>query len=133
MLVYKDLFTDDEIISDSYPQRPVLNGEDEVPGLFEVDSRIVAVGGDNIDIGCGSEFGGGDVDVAVDDSIEKENNIISERAGFGYTVGASMHLVTCCNQLLHSGNAHVQGGVQGLPEGVHEENSPAYEDKRRGG
>mmetsp|Transcript_10879 Transcript_10879/g.16067 ORF Transcript_10879/g.16067 Transcript_10879/m.16067 type:complete len:181 (-) Transcript_10879:425-967(-) len=84
MLVYKDLFTGDELMSDSHKINPVVDEDgEEVPGLFEVESRTIAVGGDNIDIGCGNAFGGGDED--VDDNVEKENNIISESAGFGYT------------------------------------------------
>jgi len=87
MLVYQDIFTGDELISDSYRHNPVIDEEDgtEVPGLFSVESKLVAVGGDNIDIGCGDAFGGKADDEAVDDSIEKENNIISEKVGFGYT------------------------------------------------
>jgi hypothetical protein len=36
MIVYKDLFSGDEAISDSYKIVPVMDGEEEVPGLFEV-------------------------------------------------------------------------------------------------
>mmetsp|Transcript_5097 Transcript_5097/g.7041 ORF Transcript_5097/g.7041 Transcript_5097/m.7041 type:complete len:181 (+) Transcript_5097:141-683(+) len=84
MIVYQDIFTEDELISDSYKHEPVIDEDgEEVPGLFEVESRTIAVGGDNVDIGCGNAFGGEEEE--LDDNVEKENNIISESAGFGYT------------------------------------------------
>mmetsp|Transcript_27256 Transcript_27256/g.54429 ORF Transcript_27256/g.54429 Transcript_27256/m.54429 type:complete len:183 (+) Transcript_27256:28-576(+) len=86
MLVYTDLITGDEMMSDSYPREPVLDAEgEEIEGMFQVASRMVVVGGDDVDIGCGNAFGGESEDAKVDDSVEKENNIISEARGFGYT------------------------------------------------
>lgn len=35
---------------------------------LKVDSSMMAKGGDNVDIGCGDAFGGGE---EVDDSVEK--------------------------------------------------------------
>ncbi|CAM9912347.1 unnamed protein product [Heterosigma akashiwo] len=85
MLVYKCMFTDDELMSDSYKIKDIVDEDGEVvPGLFGVESKIVAVGGGDIDIGCGNAFGGDD-DAGGDDGVEKENNIISESAGFGLT------------------------------------------------
>lgn len=60
------------------------NGE-EVPGLLEVDSAMVAVGGGDIDIGCGNAFGGAGEDEGADDSVQKENNV-SGPSSFNYTV-----------------------------------------------
>lgn len=141
MIVYKDLFSGDEVISDSYKIQPVIDeGEEvrsfstpppqknnknkkmgvlscivgllyklvcssigswalglnenilmpkslQVPGLFEVESTLVAVGGGDVDIGCGNAFGGAGEDEGVDDSVAKENSI-SGQSGFKYTVSA---------------------------------------------
>lgn len=54
-----------------------------------MDSANVAVGGGDIDIGCGNAFGGAAEDEGADDTVEKENNISGARAGFGYTVSQS--------------------------------------------
>lgn len=73
----------DEVISDSFPAEDLLdkNG-DKVPGLMSVDSRNVAKGGEDIDVGGGNAFGGAGEDEAVDDSIETVNNLID---AFHYT------------------------------------------------
>eukprot|EP00608_Synchroma_pusillum_P009092 CAMPEP_0198426466 /NCGR_PEP_ID=MMETSP1452-20131203/5259_1 /TAXON_ID=1181717 /ORGANISM="Synchroma pusillum, Strain CCMP3072" /LENGTH=435 /DNA_ID=CAMNT_0044146839 /DNA_START=24 /DNA_END=1328 /DNA_ORIENTATION=- len=77
MIVYKCMFSTDEMISDSYGIRPVMDGEDEVPGMFEVESRNIAKGGDNVDIGCGNAFGGGEEeDGPADSGVETVNNIV---------------------------------------------------------
>lgn len=84
MLVWQDIFTDDEVMSDSFKVSPVVDEEgNEVSGLFQVQSKQVSKGGDNIDIGCGNAFGGEEEE--VDDSVETVNNIIDETVGFGYT------------------------------------------------
>ncbi|KAF2431581.1 microtubule/calcium-binding protein [Tothia fuscella] len=61
MIIYKDILTDDEIISDSYDLK-------EVDGaVYEADGRKITVGNDNIDIGANpsAEDGGDD---AVEDT-----------------------------------------------------------------
>lgn len=78
MIVYKDIFTGDEVLSDSFSVKPV----EGVPGLIEVESAMVAVGGD-VDIGCGNAFGGGGEEEETDSDVVKENNI-SGSSGFGY-------------------------------------------------
>ena len=84
MLVWQDIFTEDEVMSDSFKVQPVKDAEGNVvSGLFMVESKVVAKGADNIDIGCGDAFGGGDNE--VDDSVETVNNVIDDAIGFGYT------------------------------------------------
>ena len=80
MLVFIDIFTQDEVMSDSYREMPVMDGEAVIPGMFEVDSQNVVVGGSAIDIGCRDD------EVGADD-VEKVNNISSSQSGFGYNVG----------------------------------------------
>lgn len=84
MLVWQDIFTEDEVMSDSNKILDVTDAEGNVvPGMFMVASRSVAKGSDNVDVGCGDAFGGGDEE--VDDSVETVNNVIDDSIGFGYT------------------------------------------------
>ncbi|KAF0686818.1 Aste57867_21415 [Aphanomyces stellatus] len=86
MLVWQDIFTEDEVVSDSHKVYPAKDKEGNlISGMIEVASRTVSKGGDVIDIGAGNAFGGGGDDEGVDDSIETVNNIIDESVGFGYT------------------------------------------------
>ncbi|GAB5036549.1 translationally controlled tumor protein [Nannochloropsis oceanica] len=84
MIVYKDVISGDEVVSDALKITPVMEGGEEVPGLFEVDSAMVAVGGGDIDIGCGNAFGGAGDDEGADDATQKENNV-SGPSSFAYT------------------------------------------------
>ena len=85
MKVWLDIFTEDEATSDSFPQLPVPDEEgNPVPGLFMIQSKIVAKGGEEIDVGGGNAFGGGGADEAVDDAVEKVNNMADQDVGFGY-------------------------------------------------
>ncbi|CAM9477613.1 unnamed protein product [Ascophyllum nodosum] len=80
MIVFKDLISADEMMTDAFPQKPVIDDDgNEIEGLFEVDSAMMVKGTDNVDIGCGDAFGGGE---EVDDSVEKVNNVIDS---FKYT------------------------------------------------
>ena len=73
MRVYFDLFSGDEMLSDSYPINPVYDD-----AAFEVPSRMIGKGGENIDIGRGNEFGGGGDEEAVEDSGEERVNDIHD-------------------------------------------------------
>ncbi|EOD48360.1 Translationally-controlled tumor protein [Neofusicoccum parvum] len=58
MIIYKDLITDDELISDSYNLK-------EIDGtVYEADCKKITIGNDNIDIGANpsAEEGGDDVE-----------------------------------------------------------------------
>lgn len=70
------MFSGEEIISDSFEITPVFDG---VGG--EVKSKLVSVGGVNVDIGCGDAFGKGaaeegEEEGGVEDKEEKVNNLI---------------------------------------------------------
>ena len=81
MIVYKDLISGDEMMTDAFPQNPVVGNDGEtVEGMFEVESSTAVKGADNVDIGCGNAFGG--EEEVVDDSVEKVNNVIDP---FKYT------------------------------------------------
>ena len=86
MLIYKCRVTGDEMISDAYKLRPVVDDEtkEEVPELMECDSLIVLKSGADVDVGCGNAFGGEEEEAGPDGGEEKVNNIIDESIGFGY-------------------------------------------------
>ncbi|KAH8673909.1 Mss4-like protein [Xylariales sp. PMI_506] len=68
MLIYKDIATGSEILSDSFPST-------EVDGvLLEVDCAMISVGGESFDTGANAsaEEAGDD----LEDGVQKVNNII---------------------------------------------------------
>ncbi|KAK5166639.1 uncharacterized protein LTR77_008183 [Saxophila tyrrhenica] len=69
MIIYKDVITGDELISDSYNIK-------EIDGaVYEADCTKIAIGGDNIDIGANpsAEEGGGD---DVDDTKQQVIDVV---------------------------------------------------------
>jgi hypothetical protein len=82
MIVYRDIITGDEMLSDAFPLKQVVDEEgNPVEGLMYCDSRNIQAGGDNVDIGCGNSFGGGGEE-EVDSTVETVNNVIHS---FQYT------------------------------------------------
>lgn len=71
MKVYQDIFTDEEIISDSFDINLLFDG-----ACGEVASRYVAKGGVNVDIGKGNQFGGGGEEEEIDDKVEKVIDVV---------------------------------------------------------
>jgi hypothetical protein len=83
MIVYRDIITGDEMLSDAFPLRQVMDDGVPVEGLMYCESKMIAQGGDDVDIGCGNAFGsGGEEDGGVDSQVAMVNNVIS---GFQYT------------------------------------------------
>lgn len=68
MIIYKDLISGDELLSDAYDLKLV----DDV--IYEADCDMVRVGGDNVDIGANPSAEGGDED--VEDGAEVVNNVV---------------------------------------------------------
>ncbi|CAD6635903.1 BAH_G0032220.mRNA.1.CDS.1 [Saccharomyces cerevisiae] len=68
MIIYKDIFSNDELLSDAYDAKLV----DDV--IYEADCAMVNVGGDNIDIGANPSAEGGDDD--VEEGAEMVNNVV---------------------------------------------------------
>jgi hypothetical protein len=72
MLVWIDLFSGDEMTSDSYKYR-LIHGD----ACLEVDAKYITVGGnDDIDIGAGNAFGGAEEEAGGDDGGETAINIV---------------------------------------------------------
>ena len=53
MRIYIDLFSEEEIISDGYKMEWKYENT-----TAEIKGKMVVVGEDNVDIGCGNAFGG---------------------------------------------------------------------------
>lgn len=68
MIIYKDIFSGDELLSDAY------NIQEVDGAVYEADCSMVKVGGENIDIGANPSSEGGDE--GVDDSAEVVNNVV---------------------------------------------------------
>ncbi|KAJ6806190.1 putative translationally-controlled tumor protein-like protein [Iris pallida] len=71
MLVYQDLLTGDELLSDSFNYREIENGM-----LWEVDGKWVVQGAVDVDIGANPSAEGGDEDEGVDDQAVKVVDIV---------------------------------------------------------
>ncbi|CAM8883245.1 unnamed protein product [Rhodiola kirilowii] len=70
MLVYQDLLTNDELLSDSFPYTELFNGV-----LWEVEVKWVVQGAVDVDIGANPSAEGGE-DEAVDDQAVKVVDIV---------------------------------------------------------
>ncbi|KAF2222550.1 microtubule/calcium-binding protein [Elsinoe ampelina] len=69
MIIFKDLITGDEVLSDSYDLK-------EIDGVvYEADCKKIAVGGENIDIGANPSAEGGD-DEGADDATQTVIDIV---------------------------------------------------------
>ena len=89
MIVLRDIITGDEILSDAFPLKQVVDTDGTiVEGLKMCESKLIEKGGDNVDVGCGNAFGssGGDDEEGGggggSDGPVKVNNVIE---AFTYT------------------------------------------------
>ncbi|KAL1534779.1 translationally-controlled tumor protein [Salvia divinorum] len=71
MLVYQDLLTGDELLSDSFPYKEIENG-----ALWEVEGKWVVNGAVDVDIGANPSAEGGGEDEGVDDQAVKVVDIV---------------------------------------------------------
>jgi len=71
MLVYQDLLTGDELLSDSFPYKETENGV-----LWEVDGKWVVQGAVDVDIGANPSAEGADADEGVDDQTVRVVDIV---------------------------------------------------------
>ncbi|ROT38841.1 translationally controlled tumor-associated [Sodiomyces alkalinus F11] len=69
MIIYKDVITGDEMISDSYD----LKNVDGI--VFEADCAMIEEGGFNVDIGANASAE--EAEDALDDTVTKVNNIVN--------------------------------------------------------
>ncbi|XVF62579.1 hypothetical protein PTKIN_Ptkin09bG0019700 [Pterospermum kingtungense] len=71
MLVYQDVLTDDELLSDSFPYKEIENGM-----LWEVEGKWVVQGAIDVNIGANPSAEGADEDEGVDDQAVKVVDIV---------------------------------------------------------
>uniref|UniRef100_A0A2P2KMY9 Translationally-controlled tumor protein homolog n=1 Tax=Rhizophora mucronata TaxID=61149 RepID=A0A2P2KMY9_RHIMU len=71
MLVYQDLLTGDELLSDSFRYQEIENGI-----LWEVEGKWVVQGAPDVDIGANPSADGGGEDEGVDDQAVKVVDIV---------------------------------------------------------
>ena len=71
MLVYQDILTGDELLSDSFLYKEIENGM-----LWEVEGKWVVKGAVDFDIGANPSAEGGEEDEGVDDSAVKVVDIV---------------------------------------------------------
>lgn len=71
MLVYQDLLTGDELLSDSFPYKEIFEGV-----LWEVEGKWVIQGAVDFDIGANPSAEGGGEDEGVDDQVVKVVDIV---------------------------------------------------------
>jgi len=71
MLVYQDLISGDELLSDSFPYTELFNGL-----LWEVDGKWVVQGAVDVNIGANPSAEGGGEDEGVDDQAVKVVDIV---------------------------------------------------------
>ncbi|KAH8499625.1 hypothetical protein POPTR_008G221200v4 [Populus trichocarpa] len=71
MLVYQDLLSGDELLSDSFPYKEIENGI-----LWEAEGKWVVQGAVDVDIGANPSAEGGDEDEGVDDQTVKVVDIV---------------------------------------------------------
>ncbi|OAY27736.1 translationally-controlled tumor protein homolog [Manihot esculenta] len=71
MLLYQDLLTGDELLSDSFSYKEIHNGM-----LWEVEGKWVVQGAVDVDIGANPSAEGADEDEGVDDQAVKVVDIV---------------------------------------------------------
>ncbi|GFZ21797.1 translationally controlled tumor protein [Actinidia rufa] len=71
MLVYQDMLTGDELLSDSFPYKEIHNGV-----LWEVEGKWVVKGAVDVNIGANPSAEGGGEDEGVDDQAVKVVDIV---------------------------------------------------------
>mmetsp|Transcript_45406 Transcript_45406/g.99228 ORF Transcript_45406/g.99228 Transcript_45406/m.99228 type:complete len:203 (+) Transcript_45406:40-648(+) len=83
MEVYKDIISDSEYFSNAKPIKNIVEGKEEYDYLVYVNTKKVAVGGGEIDIGAGDAFGGAGDDEKVDDTVETMIDHLDQFPDFG--------------------------------------------------
>ncbi|XP_026439760.1 translationally-controlled tumor protein homolog [Papaver somniferum] len=71
MLVYQDLLTGDELLSDSFPYEEIVDGM-----LWQVEGKWVVQGAVDVNIGANPSAEGADADEGVDDTAVKCVDIV---------------------------------------------------------
>jgi len=84
VIVYEDVISGDQVLSDSYAQKPLTFNGEVVPGVVTVQARLKQKGPIEVNTGANASTEGGGEDEGVDDSVVKVNDIKDADIGFGY-------------------------------------------------
>jgi hypothetical protein len=108
MIVYTDLLTGDEMLSSAFPLVPVVDEEgNTVEGLMMCESKMIAKGGDDVDIGCGNAFGGeGGDEGGV--PAEMVNNVIESFAYSETQIGTAMDFKAWIKDYMNAVRAYMR-------------------------
>ncbi len=90
MIVFTDIFTGDQVLSDSFSQTPLIHKGNKIEGIVAVQSKMISKEVGNIDIGANASAE--EADEGTDDSVQKVNNLVDADTGFGYNGPMSMDL-----------------------------------------
>jgi len=82
MIVYKDMVSGDQILSDSFEQEPLVYKGEPVPGCVVVQSKMVNKETGDIDIGANASAE--EVDEGTADQAVMVNQLVDKDLGFGY-------------------------------------------------
>lgn len=86
MIVYEDLISGDQVLSDSSPSKPLIikiDGVDtEIPNVIVVQSRMVTKG--PVDVNTGGNASAEEADEGTDDAAVKVCDLKDAELGFGY-------------------------------------------------
>lgn len=83
MIVYTDLVSGDQVLSDSFSQSPLTYNGEALEGLVMVQSKMMVKGAVEIDTGANASAEGGE-DGGEDGAAAKVNNLCDADSGFGY-------------------------------------------------
>ena len=115
MIIFECHVSGVEMCSDAFKHETLeIEGVDS-GNVFTIMSKTVVVGGDDVDVGCGNAFGGGDDD--LDDGAEKVNNMVSN---FGYSPSSALSDKKAFKQLFAAYVKKVQAALKPKKNGGEE-------------
>ncbi|GBG26691.1 Translationally-controlled tumor protein-like [Hondaea fermentalgiana] len=82
MIVYTDIASGDQVLSDSYVQEPLKFNGAELEGLTVVQSKMINKDVGDIDIGANASAE--EADAGTDDAAQMVNQLVDKETGFSY-------------------------------------------------
>jgi len=82
MIVFTDLISGDQVLSDSHPQKPLTFNDAVVPGVFTVQAHLKVKG--PVDVNTGANASTEEQEDGVDDVAVKVVDLKDPELGFGY-------------------------------------------------
>jgi hypothetical protein len=82
VIVYEDLLTGDQVLSDSRPQKPLVYNGEAIPNVFTVQAKLVTKG--PIQVNTGANASKEEAEEGVEDQAVKVCDLKDSDLGFGY-------------------------------------------------